>query len=327
MILGQVREDERVEADAIEPVQHRGVRGGLERDAAIPGVEHLAEGALQVDRLGRRPHDRPRLPSDPALDGAEQARAAAGGRQDRVQQVCRRRLAVRAGDAGDLELARRLPEEDVRGGGHRGARRQHDELRNLWLDRPLDDENGGAALDRLGGEVVSVRVLAGNAEERRAGGDGTRVVGEVPHLDGVGAAEDRLRCERGNEALELHVRGTLPSGGARSVCRIGRDLELDEAVARDLGEGGRRDDAAPDRSVRLVDRDQHDESRILRRHDADERGDVARARVAATLGLLRPCRSCPRRCSPARPRQRRCRPRPRRRRGASPSSAPTRSWR
>ena len=37
-----------------------------------------------------------------------------------------------------------------------------------------------------------------DAAGRRPGGDGARVVGEVPHLDGVGAAEDRLRCERGD---------------------------------------------------------------------------------------------------------------------------------
>ena len=91
----------------------------------------------------------------------------------------------------------------------------------------LDDEGDGAGLDRSGGEVVAVDVLAGDAEERGAGSDGTGVVGEVPHLDGVGAAEDRLRCERGDEALELHVGGTLPRGfGARR--RVRRDLELDE---------------------------------------------------------------------------------------------------
>ena len=62
----------------------------------------------------------------------------------------------------------------------------------------------GAVLDRLRREVVPVGALAGNGEERRAGGDGARVVREVPHLDGVGAAENRLRCERGYKALELH---------------------------------------------------------------------------------------------------------------------------
>ena len=70
----------------------------------------------------------------------------------------------------------------------------------------LDDQRDGAVLDRLCGEVVPVGVLAGDGEERRAGGDGARVVGEVPHLNGVGAAEDRLWCERSDEALELHIR-------------------------------------------------------------------------------------------------------------------------
>ena len=206
MVLRQVREHERVEADAVEAMQHRRVRGRLERDAAVARVEHLAKRPLQIDRLGRGAHDRPNLSSDPALDGAEQAGPAARRFQDRVQQVRGGRLAVRAGDTGDLELARRLAEEHVRRGRHRSARGRHHELGNLRLDRPLDDEDDGAVLDRLTGEVVAVRVLAGDAEERRTGGDGARVVREVSHLDGVGAAEDRLRCERCNEALELHWR-------------------------------------------------------------------------------------------------------------------------
>ena len=203
-----------------------------------------------------------------------------------MQQKRRRRLPVRAGDARDLELPRRLAEEDVGGSRHRGASRGHDELRHLRFHRALDDEHGGAVRDRLGGQIVSVDVLAGHAEERGAGSDGTRVVGEVPHLDGVGAAEDRLRCERGDEALELHARERYRVAAASGV-GVRRDLELDEAVAGDLGERGRGDDAAPDRAARLVDRDEHDEPRVLRRHDADERGHVTRARVAATLRLRR----------------------------------------
>jgi hypothetical protein len=48
-----------------------------------------------------------------------------------VQEEGRRRLAVRAGDAGDLELARRLAEERVGRDGHRRAARRHDELRHV----------------------------------------------------------------------------------------------------------------------------------------------------------------------------------------------------
>ena len=204
VILAQVREHERVEANAIETMQRRRVRGRLERDAAVAGVEHLAKRALEVDRLRRRPHDRPDLATDPALDRPEEAGTAARRLEHGVEQEGGRRLPTRAGDAGDLELAGRLAEEDVRRRRHRRPRRRDDELRHLRLDGALDDEDGRAVLDRLGGEVVPVRPLTGNGEERCAGGDGARVVRKVPHLDGVGAAENRLRCERGYKALELH---------------------------------------------------------------------------------------------------------------------------
>ena len=55
VVLAQVREDKDGEADFEEPLLLGAVRGGLEGGAEIAGVEHLAESALQVDRLGRRP--------------------------------------------------------------------------------------------------------------------------------------------------------------------------------------------------------------------------------------------------------------------------------
>ena len=204
VILAQIGEDERIKADAVEPVQHRRMRGRLERDAAIAGVEHLTEGALEIDGLGCRAYDRAHSAADPALDGAEQAGTPPRGLEHRVEEECGCRLPARAGDAGDLELARRLAEEDVGRGRHRRPRGRDNELGYLRLDGPLDDEDDGAVLDRLYGEVVAVCALAGNGEEGGARRDGTCLVGKVPHLDGVGAAENRLRCERGNEALELH---------------------------------------------------------------------------------------------------------------------------
>src|SRR4051794_24518034 len=63
--------------------------------------------------------------------------------------------------------------------------------------------------------------------------------------------------------------------------RVRRDLEVLQAEARDLGERGRRDRAAPDRARRLLHLDEHDEPRLRRRHEADERRDVLAGRVAA----------------------------------------------
>src|SRR5205807_242775 len=105
VILAEVREGERGEPDAVETAELGAVRGRLERAAAIAAVEHLAERALKVDRLRRRPHRRPALAADQRLDRPEEAGASTGRGEDRAQQVGRRGLAVRAGDACDLELS------------------------------------------------------------------------------------------------------------------------------------------------------------------------------------------------------------------------------
>ena len=138
------------------------MRRRFERDAAIPGVEHLAKRALEVDRLRRRADDRPHLSTDAALDRAEETRLPAGGLQHGVQEVRGGRLPARSRDAGDLELARRLPEERIGGGRHRSPGRRHDELRDLRLHGMLDDERDRAILDRLNREVMPVGALAGH---------------------------------------------------------------------------------------------------------------------------------------------------------------------
>ncbi len=121
VVLAQVREDERVEAHAVEAPQRRPVRARLERGAAVAGVEHLAEEPLQVDRLGRRERRRSRLTPHPPLDRPDEPGPATCSVQDRPQQERRRRLPVRPGRARDLELLRRLAEEHVRRDRHRLA--------------------------------------------------------------------------------------------------------------------------------------------------------------------------------------------------------------
>ena len=72
MILREVREDEGVEAHPVEPMQRRAVGRGLDGDAPVARVEHLAEQALQVDRLGRRVRRRPHLAADDPVDRADE---------------------------------------------------------------------------------------------------------------------------------------------------------------------------------------------------------------------------------------------------------------
>src|SRR5207253_1721323 len=97
VVLAQVREDERGESHPVEAAELRSVRGRLHRTAAVAGVEHLAEGALEVDRLRGRADRGPAFASDAALDRAEQAGTTAGGCEDRIEQERGRRFPVRAG--------------------------------------------------------------------------------------------------------------------------------------------------------------------------------------------------------------------------------------
>ena len=124
VVLTQVREHERVEADAVEPPQGRSVRARLDRRAPIAGVEHLAEQPLQVYRLGRGERCGTMLEPDLPFHGPHEARLATRGVQDRPQQERRRRLPVRPGDPRELQLLRRLTEERVGGDRHRLPRRR-----------------------------------------------------------------------------------------------------------------------------------------------------------------------------------------------------------
>ena len=198
-----------VEADAVEPTQRRAVRGGLERDAPVAGVEHLAEEPLQVDRLGRRVRRRARDAADDPLDRARRARPPPGRLEHGAQQERRRRLPVRPRHPDDLERLRRLAEERVGSDGHRGASVVHEQLRDsrVQLERPLDDEGGGAGSDRALREVVPVGARPGHAEERGARAHAVGVVREVGDLD-VPAGAGLARREHARQVVERHGRNS-----------------------------------------------------------------------------------------------------------------------
>ena len=188
--------------------------GRLERDAPVTGVEHLPEKALEVDRLRRRERRRARDAADDPLHRPDETGSAACRGEHRAQEVRRRRLAVGAGDARDLELARRLAEEEVCRDGHRHPDVVDDELGSDDIDYPLDDERNRAALDRLGGERVTVDMRARNAEERGARTHRARVVCEVADVDRPDSGH-LARGERPDQGLELHLhaKARRTSGG------------------------------------------------------------------------------------------------------------------
>ena len=93
---------------------------------------------------------------------------------------------------------------------------------------------------------------------------------------------------------------------------VRRHLEVLQVERRDLRERRRRDDAAEDRAVRLVDADEDDEARVARGHDADERRDVLARLVAVRPRLLRRAGLAGDACSRGSRRPARCRCRRRR---------------
>jgi hypothetical protein len=241
VVLGQVGEDEHVEADAVKATLLRAVRGCLHDAAAVACVEHLPEHPLDVDRLGRRPHRRTDLAADTAFDRPEQPGTQSGRLENRIEEERRGRLPVRSRDAGDDELLAWPAEEVVRRDSHRCARVRHHELRHLELELALHDKADRTPLDRLRGEVMSVRPLARNAEEQSAGHDRTRVVGQVS------------RAQISDETLEGHRNASL---------LMGQDPEILQVELGDVLEDGRRHHPPEDRPLRLVDSHHHKQLRI-----------------------------------------------------------------
>ena len=144
VILREVREDERVEAHPVEPVQRRAVGRGLDGDASIARVEHLAEQALQVDRLGRRVrrrraprHRRPsrRCRRAPVSGLRPRGRSGAGTsrsscrsfpsrRRPRARASARRRRHRRRSPSTHARPRRRAAARRARAGARRRGRRR-----------------------------------------------------------------------------------------------------------------------------------------------------------------------------------------------------------
>ena len=168
---------------AVRPPQLERVRGDLHRAGAVAAVEHLAERALEVDRLGRGADGRPLLAGDHRGHGPEQAGLAPGRLEQRADEERRRGLAVRPRDADYGQPARGVAVEARGGDRHRGADVVDLDLGHAEAERPGDDERRRPARDRVGREVVAVAGEAGDAEEQGPGLHGTVVVGEAADLD------------------------------------------------------------------------------------------------------------------------------------------------
>ena len=220
-----------------------------------------------------------------------------------------RRLAVGAGDADHPQLAPsgRRGSAPPPGPSPRARRRRPPRARRA----PSGRSHTSAAAPRStasGAKSWPSAREAGHAEEERPGRDGG-VEYARPVISTAGAP-----CpisSRRSIAGESTPRRAPP--GAR------RERSLAAAIAgraartsRSSGTPGAATVAAVDRALRLVDHHRHQQPRVARRREADERRDVLVLRVAAVRGRAsRRCRSCPPACSPGPRPPARCRPAPR----------------
>ena len=121
------------------------------------------------------------------------------------------------------------------------------------------------------------------------------VVGEIAHLDRR-APEHLQRLERCDEALQVH-RGRECTREPLPDPQIGRHFEVLEVEGRDLLERGRRDEAAVDLPVRLVDGHEHERDAGATQAPSRRRSRRTRRGCSRSAPASAPSLSCPRRCS------------------------------
>jgi hypothetical protein len=169
--------------------------GGLDGGAPIAGVDHLTEEPLEIDRLGRRERRRPPLTPDLPFDRPDETGPPTCRLEYRPEQERRRRLPIRPGHAGELELLRRLTEERGRD-GHRLAR---DGREPTSVTRSTKPQRRLIA----SGEIVP---STGHPEHKRA--PAAPAVSYARSPISTGRSRSPARCERQGQSVELH----LPEG-------------------------------------------------------------------------------------------------------------------
>ena len=230
MVAREVRERHRVERHALHAPLIERVRRHLHRDAAHAGVDERAEHALELDRAGRR---EPAAALERRRRRCRQARRACRSTrcaprrlvEQMAQHADRGRLAVRAGDADEMQLARGPA---VRGRGRRGLRRAAPRCTtsagSAVRDASSTTRSDGAGF-RCGVEiVVAVALRAAHGDEQPARRHGAAVVGDPDDRRRQRAARARRAGRRVGERavaieLEFDVRSVVVSSQSEPARR------------------------------------------------------------------------------------------------------------
>ena len=205
MVLSQVGEHADIELDAADPLLYERVGADLDHAGLAVGPEHLGHHLLDFQRLGRRALRGNHPLADFVADGADQATIDARRLENLFHYEGHRRLAVRAGDADDPQLAARMLVE----GGCRPSERRacvgNLDLRGALGNEPvvLANNRGGAAVDRSADIGVSVRFLPRDGHKDHARRHPARVIGQPGHIP-VERTFDAKRGERIDQLFQLH---------------------------------------------------------------------------------------------------------------------------
>ena len=189
MVTGEVGENSDIEGDLVEAVEGEAVAGGLDDGVLAVGLDHLAEQALHLGRLGGGHAVGVALDvgaGHVGVHGAESTDADARGFENGREDVGGGCLAVGTGDADDRELAAGVA---VEGGG--GLRQRHagvldgddglvaGEVAPGSPAATLDDNSGRPCIKGVGEEGVTINGEAGNGDEEGACCDAAGVVLDV----------------------------------------------------------------------------------------------------------------------------------------------------
>ena len=154
----------------------------------------ITEHAFQVRRLRRCPDGAVAETRTAVIDRPHKRYPVPPSFQNRLEDVARGRLPIRAGDADQGQVPSRATVIVRRKHGQRRTGRTHLEPRHGCTGRLLRDHCYRAIRNRLGYEVVAVGLFAPDRDEHRTRADGTGVIGDAGNVL-CRSVSERLRLD------------------------------------------------------------------------------------------------------------------------------------
>ncbi len=171
-----------------------------------PGLDHLGQRGLEIDRLRRGQFGWNMAVANPDAERADNSRGLGGRLHNRGQQISRRGFAAGPGDADQIQTAAGPVEEPARRQRHQPARllANNQGCRGTRCATPLPHHHCTRPAAEGLIYIVLVRIrIARQREENVARPGAARIIANAGHLH-VQASIDRV-IGTGNERAQLHA--------------------------------------------------------------------------------------------------------------------------